>query len=419
MKQLLRRMILSVVRVFGLVNIQKTASKDETKAPNTLRILLIRPDHLGDLVLTTPILHALKTRLPEASITMMVGPWSSEVVARHPDIDTLIPFPFPGFQRAAQRPLAPYFLLFSVAKQLRRGKYDLAINLRPDFWWGSVLLYLAKIPLRIGYAVAPGTPFLTKAIPLTVPEHATVSNLRLVSAALEALGQAPLATPFTPEHYPLQFLPTVEEQQWVAERLSQAGIAAEEPIVVIHPGTGAAVKLWRTEAWSTIANDLPKLLTVSASSRIILTGSNGERPMLEKIAMGIEKRDAPPLLLTDMTVGQLAALLQRAQMVLGVDSGPLHLAVAQRTPTLHIFGPTDPRIFGPWGNSQRHTMVAATQRCPGCPRIPCDRLDFRPDELPAHPCVRLIPEQRVEEVLRSIIPTKFNKDIPSVAPTER
>ena len=411
--------MLSVVRVFGLIGIRKTASKGPTEVSSTLRILLIRPDHLGDLVLTTPILHALKTRLPEASITLMVGPWSSEVVARHPDIDTLIPFPFPGFQRATQRPLAPYFLLFSVAKQLRRGKYDLAINLRPDFWWGAALLYLAKIPRRIGYAIAPGTPFLTKAVPFMVPEHATISNLRLVSAALEALGQTPLATPFTPEHYPLQFLPTVEEQHWVTERLSQAGIAAEDPIVVIHPGTGAAVKLWRTEAWATIANDLPALLTVSTPSRIILSGSSGERPMLEKIAQRIADSNEPPLLLTEMTVGQLAALLQRAHLVLGVDSGPLHLAVAQGTPTLHIFGPTDPRIFGPWGNPQHHVVVAATQRCPGCPCIPCDRLNFRPEELPAHPCVRLIPEKRVEDALRTIIPVQFNKDIPSVAPTER
>ena len=419
MKQLLRLVVLSVVRVFGLVGTWKAASKGPKEVSSTPRILLIRPDHLGDLVLTTPVLHALKTHLPRASITMMVGPWSSEVVARHPDIDTLIPYPFPGFQRAAQRPLTPYFLLFSIAKQLRHGRYDLAINLRPDFWWGAALLYLAQIPRRIGYAIAPGTPFLTQAVPFIAPEHATISNLRLVSAALEVLGQSPLPTPFSPEHYPLQFIPTVEEQQWVAERLSQAGIVAEDPIVVIHPGTGAAVKLWRTEAWSTIADNLPELLTVSTPSRIILTGSSSERPMLEKIAQGIETRDVPPLLLTDMTVGQLAALLQRAQLVLGVDSGPPHLAVAQRTPTLHIFGPTDPRIFGPWGKAEDHVVVAATQRCPSCPCIPCGRLDFRPEELPAHPCVRLIPEQRVEEALRTIVPAQFNKDLPSVAPTER
>ena len=118
------------------------------------RILLLRPDHLGDLVMTTPVIHALRRQLPRAHITMVVGPWSSEIVARHPDLDRLVVLPFPGFTRAPQSMLAPYSLLFSAAQQLRRGSYDLAVNLRPDFWWGAALLYLAAIPRRIGYDAA-------------------------------------------------------------------------------------------------------------------------------------------------------------------------------------------------------------------------------------------------------------------------
>ncbi len=406
MKQLLRTVILALLRVVGLPGALKAAHEARTSIPGSPRILLIRPDHLGDLVLTTPVLHAIKAHLPKATITMMVGPWSSEVVSRHPDIDRLLPCPFPGFQRTPQKPLAPYILLLSVAQQLRRGHYDLAINLRPDFWWGAALLYLAQIPRRIGYAIAPGTPFLTRALPFSSPEHAALSNLRLVSAALEVLGQQPLAEPLTPERYPLQFIPTAEERQWVSSRLAKADIDADTPVVAIHPGTGAAVKLWRVAGWSTIANALPGLLTTPLPPRIILTGSTGERPMLAEIAQGMQLRQemaSPPLLLTDLTIGQLAALLQRARLVLGVDSGPLHLAVAQGTPTLNIFGPTDPRIFGPWGKAERHIVVASSQRCPGCPCIPCGRLDFRPEELSAHPCVRLIPEQQVEVGIAAII----------------
>ena len=331
---------------------------------------------------------------------MMVGPWSSEVVARHPAIDRLLLCPFPGFQRAAQKPLSPYILLRSVAQQLRREQYDLAINLRPDFWWGAALLYLARIPRRVGYAIAPGTPFLNRALPFQSPEPATVSNLRLVSATLGLLGNPPLEEPYTPGRYPLAFTPTPAEQVWVKERLGKAGIAAEAPIVVIHPGTGAAVKLWRTAAWSACANAIPGLLTTPAPARIILTGSQSERPMLEEIAHGMT---SPPLLMTDMTIGQMAALLQRARLVLGVDNGPLHLAVAQGTPTIHIFGPTDPRIFGPWGTRERHVVIASTHRCPTCPTIPCGRLDFRPEELPAHPCVRLVSEQQVEDAIKTLL----------------
>ena len=132
LKYLLRAIILLLVRLFGLPGALVAARQARTSIPAAPRILLIRPDHLGDLVLTTPILHALKEHAPDAHITMMVGPWSSEVVARHPAIDRLIPCPFPGFQRALQKPLAPYILLLSVAQQLRRQHYDLAINLRID-----------------------------------------------------------------------------------------------------------------------------------------------------------------------------------------------------------------------------------------------------------------------------------------------
>ncbi len=394
MKNLLRTLLLLAIRIIGIPGAYRAAREAHKPPISQPRILLIRPDHLGDLVLTTPILNTLRKQAPDAHITMMVGPWSSEVVARHPAIDKLITCPFPGFQRAPQKPLAPYMLLLNTAKQLSRGNYDLALNLRPDFWWGAVLLYLARIPRRIGYAIQPGTPFLTQALPFPPTELATVSCLRLADAGSQALGYPPLAEPYTPERYPLQFIPTTDERIWITKCLTATGIDAQTPVVVIHPGTGAAVKLWRSEAWACIADTLAASPTFPTPARIILTGSKHEHTLLEEITRQMK---TTPLLLSDLTLGQLAALLERAEMVLGVDSGPLHLAVAQNTPTLQIFGPTDVRIFGPWGTPERHIVIASTHRCPTCPAIPCGRLDFRPEELPAHPCVKLVTEQEVME----------------------
>ena len=393
MKRLLRAFVLLLVRLLGMNGTRRAAHKSISTPPH---VLLIRPDHLGDLVLTTPVLNAFKTYAPDAHITMMVGSWSSEVVARHPALDRVITCPFPGFRRTIQGPLEPYIQLFRTAQQLRRGNYDLAINLRPDFWWGSALIYLAAIPRRVGYAIQPGTLFLTHAEPFHEPEHATVSSLRLVSAGLRALNRTQLDEPFTPERYPLVFVPTEAEQVWVTQRLHDAEIADNTPIAIIHVGTGAAVKLWRVEAWAAIANTL----STTYGMHIVLTGSPGERLMLEEIAQGITPA---PLVITDATVGQLAALLKRAALVLGVDNGPLHLAVAQGTPTLQIFGPTDTHIFGPWGPAQQHVVVTSTHRCPSCPVIPCGRLDFRPEELPAHPCVRLVSEQQVQTTLMPLL----------------
>ncbi len=398
-KQLVRTLILALVRILGAPAAYLARGR-KREASSKRRILLIRPDHLGDLVLTTPILAALRAHMPDAHITMMTGPWSSEVVARHPALDQLITCPFPGFQRAPQTPLAPYILLFQTARQLKRANYDLAINLRPDFWWGAALIYVAGIPQRVGYAIQPARPFLTHAPFFAQPEHATVSNLRLASTCLQALAYPVLAEPYTPERYPLSFVPTESERQWVTECLEQAGITVETLVVALHPGTGAAVKLWRNEAWTQCANTLQRTMAFPTQVRIVLTGSQQERPMLEEIARDLE---TPPLLLTNMTVGQLATLLGRAQLVLGVDSGPLHLAVAQNTPTLQLFGPTDEKIFGPWGEPERHIIIRATQKCPDCAAIPCGRLDFGPEEVSAHPCVRLIPEQQVKEAIASIM----------------
>ncbi|HTI15554.1 MAG TPA: glycosyltransferase family 9 protein [Dictyobacter sp.] len=400
MKKALRTSILALVRILGTPGAQQ-ARRHATQLHEPLRILLIRPDHLGDLIMVTPVLQAIKDQLPTAHITMMVGPWSREVVARQPAVDDLLICPFPGFQRAAQNPLTPYTLLVQTAQQLRQGQYDIAINLRPDFWWGAALLYLARVPLRIGYAIEPGTPFLTHALPFpSMPEHATVSNLWLVSAGLQASGHTPLTEPFDPEHYPLTFVPTDAERLWVQQRLTQAGITAEKPLVVIHAGTGGAVKLWRMDGWATIADQLLDTQLLPPSTQIILTGGKQEQALVDEIARHMTHQ---PVILTDMTIGQMAALLKRAQLVLGVDNGPLHFAAAQNTPSLRLFGPTDTRIFGPWGTATRHRVLAATHPCAGCPFIPCGRLDFSAEELPDHPCVRNISNHQMIEAVSALI----------------
>ncbi len=170
MKRFLRLSILLLVRLLGWPGLRRPTRIYDRPT----RILLVRPDHLGDLILTTPVLQALQDHAPNAELTMMVGPWSREIVARHPALKQVLTCSFPGFQRAAQGTLAPYTLLFRTARQLRHERYDLAINLRPDFWWGAALLYLAGIPRRVGYALQPGLPFLTQALPFPEAEHATV-----------------------------------------------------------------------------------------------------------------------------------------------------------------------------------------------------------------------------------------------------
>ena len=129
LNRFLRRILLLLVRLYGAAGARAAARQVRQSTATKPRILLIRPDYLGDLVLTTPVLQALKTAVPDAHITMMVGPWSSEVVARHPAVDQLLVCPFPGVRGAHKKSLRP-FLLMRIAKQLKRGNFDLAINFR-------------------------------------------------------------------------------------------------------------------------------------------------------------------------------------------------------------------------------------------------------------------------------------------------
>ncbi len=110
MKRLLRTIILLVIRLLGSPGARK-AGQSAAKTVETPRILLVRPDHLGDLILTTPVFRAIKQQARDAHVSMMVGPWSREVIKRHPSIDRILTCPFPGFQRAAHNALTPYFLL--------------------------------------------------------------------------------------------------------------------------------------------------------------------------------------------------------------------------------------------------------------------------------------------------------------------
>lgn len=401
-RRLFRSMFFLPIYIFGALGAYKAALRTQGRVVVAPKILLIRPDHLGDVVLATPVLRALREHVPEAHVTMMVGPWSHDVVKNHPDVDDLIVCPFPALQRSTKRTVASYIRLLRTLSQLRSGRYDLAINLHsgyPDYWWGAVLTFLACIPRRIGYAHRPDTLFLTHTLPFQTTQHVTVSNLHLVSMGLHLLGYSSLEEPYTYERYPLYFVPTQEDHQWVTSRFAETGIDTTSIVVVIHPGTGAAVKLWRTEAWAACADICVSQLPNHVIASVILTGSLHEQPMLEEIARRMLSR---PLLITDTTIGQLAALFCRAELVLGVDNGPLHLATAVNTPTIRIFGPTNPSMFGPWGSSEQHSIVTSTYRCSNCLSIPCGRLYFSPQELSEHPCVKIIKEHQVQKFIISM-----------------
>ena len=350
------------------------------KPTSTERILLIRPDHLGDMLLTTPAVTALRAARPNAEIHMLVGPWSADVIAKYAEVNLVLTLAFPGFSRAPKTNWrSPYEMAYQTSRQLRRIGYNSAVILRPDHWWGAMVAKLAGIPERIGYEMAEVAPFLTTAIQHQ-HEHAVVQNLRLVESWTGAQ---------TPEKVIYRFPVDSFDEVYVDGYLEEWGIGREQPIICIHPGTGTWVKHWQEDKWARVADTLAGQL----DAKIVFTGGDHELPMVRRIVQQMEQSAC--VMAGDTRVGQLAALFKRARVVLGPDSGPLHLAAAVDRPTVALYGPADPVEFCPWGDPQKHFVLATDIGC-----RPCRVLDWGSDDPEMHPCMREIPVARVLDAAR-------------------
>lgn len=346
----------------------------------TRRILVIRPDHLGDVLLTTPAIQALRAALPDAEIHALTGPWSASVLAGYPEIDMVLTLPFPGFSRHPKDSWrSPYEIAYRASRQLRQVGYESAIIFRPDHWWGALVTYLAGIPHRVGYNLPDTAPFLTHKIDHQ-HEHAVVQNLRLVekwTGQLNAEG-ATLSFPVDPV-----------DRAYVDGYLQEWGISAAQKPICIHPGSGTWVKHWNEENWALVADTLADQL----DAPVVFTGGDQELQLVRRIAAMMRTR--PCIIAGETHVGQLAALFARARVVLGPDSGPLHLAAAAGAPTVTLFGPADPVEFGTWGPKQRHFVLTSGIAC-----RPCRILDWADDNPEFHPCVREITVAQVLDAAR-------------------
>ncbi len=324
---------------------------------------------MGDVLLLTPALQALRAQLPEAHISVLVGPWAASLLAGSPLVDHLHTCAFPGFTRQERMGLLqPYWLLLTTAARITLAGYDVALIARDDHWWGALLTALARIPRRIGFAVPEVAPFLTMQLPYALGAHVAAQNLELV-AALTGVEPAP---------YPMQLTITPAARVWAEERLG----SVQGRLVAIHPGAGGQAKLWLAERWIAVAHALEE-----AGSCVVLTGGPGEAALVATIGAALRR----PIIVTDApSLVHLGALFRCCQMVLGVDSGPLHVAVAVGVPTLALFGPGNVGRFGPWGDPGRQVVIRSGLWC-----SPCGVLEHCPRGTAPSECMALIPSDAV------------------------
>lgn len=353
------------------------------RSQNVERILLIRPDHIGDVLLTMPAVHALRQARPDAELHALVGPWAADVVASYPDVELTLTLAFPGFRREPKAGWrAPYQFALVSARQLRIIGYSSAIIFRPDHWWGALLAQLAGIPQRAGCDLPDVAPFLTHKVPYQ-RDHAVQQNLRLVA---DWTGQVPA------EQIVYRFPVDNVDRAYVDGYLEEWGISPKRTIICIHPGSGAPLKNWTDEKWAKTAD----ALAGQYNATVVLTGGDHEMNLARSVAALMKERAC--IAVGDTRIRQLAALFARARLVLGPDSGPLHLAAAVGTPTVALFGPADPQEFGTWGDPRHHAVLTTPIAC-----RPCRVLDWHGDSPDNHPCVRDITVGAVLEAAKRVI----------------
>ncbi|MGC3967135.1 MAG: glycosyltransferase family 9 protein [Pirellulales bacterium] len=335
------------------------------------RILLIQLDHLGDAVISTSLLPALRRRFSHASVDVLAAPWNWEVFATSRFVQRIFISKHNRFRRGLTW-LWPLGLAY-WAIRLRRERYDLAVDIRGEFVH-AMLMKFAGVPIRVGWNCAGGDFLLTHS-PAFEPGQAEVLSRR---ALLTELGARP-----TSDDVPA-IAPRPDDEAFIGHMLGDAR-STDRPLLVMHVGAGTVAKSWPVEHW----RELLGRVIVELNARVVLVGGEADR----KIAAEITENMFWPGVMDwtgRLAVAQLAALTQRASLFLGADSGPAHVAAAAGARVISLFSGTNSAAqWRPWGDHV--TVLSHAVPCSPCYAGRCRYAD--------HACMRqLSPQQVIDAV---------------------
>jgi predicted lipopolysaccharide heptosyltransferase III len=333
--------------------------------------LLTKLRYIGDVLLTTPAIRAIREAYPSAHITMLVNRGTEDVLRHNARLDRVV-----TVERGTTDRLAALRREWELVRRLRQVRYDVSV----DFFSGDRAAFLSLacgVPLRIGFAGREGFRrwVLNRQADIQGPIHMLERNLLLLQ---QTLGLEPGDT--RPE---LQTGPDDEDYAdgWLQRRgLGDAGFVA------IHPGGRAWFKRWPAERWAALID-----LLQAEGHPVILTGGPAEEADLRRIAAAAAT--PIPSAAGQTSILQLAALLRRARLFIGNDSGPMHLAAAVGTPVVALFGPTEPELWRPWGEG--HVVISRHAECGrGCASGDCRE---------AETCMGRIPVEEVAAAARAVL----------------
>lgn len=317
---------------------------------NYKNILIVKLSAIGDVIHALPVAHALKKTYPNARITWVVEKTAYDLLTNNPDIDEIIIFDKPKFKSFSDLLINGY----KFSQQLKGYNFDLAIDLQGLFK-SAAISYLSGAGKRLVYCNA--RELSGKISDIVCGEY---QNGHVVDRYLDVARY--LGCTIEEVIFPIHILEMEKKQ---AIRIANhAGLRLENPYVVLAPGTNWASKCWPTTHFAELADKLYDNNIIP----VIIGGPNDSR-LAQDI---ISKAKIPPIDLTGKTsLKQLAYIIKKAQVFIGGDTGPMHLAVAVETKVVTLFGPTDPKRNGPYG--ENHKVLLAPQSCQGCWQRTCPK----------------------------------------------
>jgi ADP-heptose:LPS heptosyltransferase len=375
------------------------------------RIILVQLDHLGDAVLSTPLIAELRAAYPEATIDVLASPSNHEVFEGDPHVNRVQVADRTWFERSPER-WGLVTAVWELGRSLREHRYDLGIDVRGDVL-SVLVLALARVPRRVGWSMGGGSFLLTDVAAWIPGRHEVRSRLALlgrlgiipderarVEVTVRDRDRIAIARRLA-EAWPRRTVrrmeafvriagrerslesrlarvapavdPIAEEADWLhADRFS-----ALPPLLAVHLGAGNAAKRWPARAWKVLVARF-----LASGWRVVVVGGVDDVPLSSALEPHEWLRDWTG----SMTVAQTTAFLERADLFIGADSGPAHLAASAGTLSVILFsGTNQARQWRPWS---RHSLVLRH-------RVSCHPCHQKVCPLEGHPCMAGLHPDRV------------------------
>ncbi len=311
------------------------------------RILIIKPSAVGDVVRTLPVLTALRRRWPDAHIAWLVASHCSGVLAGHPALSEAIPFDRKAYARVG-RDMSVTQAFLGFLRHLRQGRFDLVIDFQGLFRSGFFSL-VSGAGVRIGRADA------REMTGLFYTHRAAVDERRMHAFVLIRSIVAPLG--IDARACPDDLFISAQARAGARCVLEEAGLASDRPYFIVAPGSNWETKNWPAYKFGQTATLLRRRLGMVP----VVVGTKGQADMAATIQQ-IEPSSIN--LCGKSSLAELVAVIEGAGLLVANDSGPLHIADALDMPLIGIFGPTDPRVVGPFHRTDG--VIRSTVPCLDC-----------------------------------------------------